>query len=110
METKEKNLEEYSHPEGVEVKVSAARANITILLNLFFFVVGGVILFNYIWGDGSSYGAGYELGNTVRLQALSIKGTIIMALCYIACFNLVCCIGLPEKIAGRSIGTRTGRH
>ncbi|MBC5646134.1 DUF3267 domain-containing protein [Parabacteroides segnis] len=83
METKEKNLEEYSHPEGVEVKVSAARANITILLNLFFFVVGGVILFNYIWGDGSSYGAGYELGNTVRLQALSIKGTIIMALCYI---------------------------
>lgn len=37
METKEKNLEEYSHPEGVEVKVSAARANITILLYLFFF-------------------------------------------------------------------------
>ena len=83
METKEMNLEEYAHPEGVEVKVSAARANITILLNLFFFVVGGVILFNYIWGDGSSYGAGYELGNIARLQAFSIKGTIIMALCYI---------------------------
>ena len=63
METKEKNLEEYSHPEGVEVKVSAARANITILLNLFFFVVGGVILFNYIWGDGSSYGFIYKRYN-----------------------------------------------
>ena len=52
METKEMNLEEYAHTEVVEVKVSAARANITILLYLFFFVVGGVILFNYIWGEG----------------------------------------------------------
>ena len=92
METKEMNLEGYAHSEGVEVKVSAARVNITILLYLFFFVVGAVVLFNYIWGDGSSYGAGYELGNIARLQAL------------------VCCIGLPEKIAGRSIGTRTGSH
>ncbi len=81
METKEMNLEGYAHSEGVEVKVSAARVNITILLYLFFFVVGAVVLFNYIWGDGSSYGAGYELGNIARLQALSVKGAIIMALC-----------------------------
>ena len=81
METKEINLEGYAHSEGVEVKVSAARVNITILLYLFFFVVGAVVLFNYIWGDGSSYGAGYELGNIARLQALSVKGAIIMALC-----------------------------
>ena len=52
METKEMNLEGYAHSEGVEVKVSAARVNITILLYLFFFVVGAVVLFNYIWGDG----------------------------------------------------------
>ena len=50
METKEMNLEGYAHSEGVEVKVSAARVNITILLYLFFFVVGAVVLFNYIWG------------------------------------------------------------
>ena len=81
METKEMNMEGYAHSEGVEVKVSAARVNITILLYLFFFVVGAVVLFNYIWGDGSSYGAGYELGNIARLQALSVKGAIIMALC-----------------------------
>lgn len=36
METKEMNLEGYAHSEGVEVKVSAARVNITILLYLFF--------------------------------------------------------------------------
>ena len=82
METKEMNLEGYAHSEGVEVKVSAARVNITILLYLFLYVVGAVVMFNYIWGDGSSYGAGYELGNIARLQALSVKGAIIMAAYY----------------------------
>lgn len=81
MKTKEMNLEKYTHPEGVEVKVSAARVNVTMLVALFFFVIGGVVLFNYIWGDGSSYDAGHKLGNIARLQALSIKGAIIMALC-----------------------------
>ena len=81
METKEKNVEEYTHPQGVEVKVSAARVNLTMLGFIVVFVAAGVILFNYVWGEASSYSAGYELGSIVRLRALSIKGAIIMFLC-----------------------------
>lgn len=83
MKTKEMNLEEYTHPEGVEVKVSAARVNITMLIFLFFFVISGVVLFNYIWGDGSSYGVGHELGDIAKIRMLSTISAIIMGLCCI---------------------------
>ncbi len=81
METKEMNVEECAHPQGVEVKVGAARFNVTLLFFIVAFVAVGAILFNYVWGDALSYDAGYELGSLVRLQALSIKGAIIMFLC-----------------------------
>ena len=81
METKEMNLEGYAHSEGVEVKVSAARVNITILLYLFFFVVGAVVLFNYYSVSLADYISSSVIGSIIALVVLIlIVGLIIKIL------------------------------
>lgn len=88
MKTKERNLEEYSRPEGVEVKVSVGRITALVLLMMLIFIVAGVLLFNYVWGSASNYSAGYEFGHSIRFQALTLKGCIVMALCIFGYISL----------------------
>ncbi len=88
METKERNVEEYARPEGVEVKVSTGRITVLGLFWGIMIVIVGVLLFNFIWGDTSSYNTGYELGRSVRVDALSSKGFLIMFLCFLGYISL----------------------
>lgn len=81
METKEKKMNEYARPVGVAVKVSVGRITALALLMMLIVIVVGVLLFNYVWGSASNYSAGYELGYSIRIQALSFKGFMVMALC-----------------------------
>lgn len=66
METKERNVEDYARPEGMEVKVSTGRITVLGLSWGILIVIVGVLLFNFIWGGASSYNAGYELGGGVK--------------------------------------------
>lgn len=83
METKEKNLDEYTHPEGVEVKVSTARITVLGVLFLIVLLIAGGLLFNYVWGGVSSYSAGYELGQSLRLHVICSEGFAIMVFCFL---------------------------
>lgn len=74
METKERNVGEYARPEGVEVKVSTGRITGIIFLSMFILVIVSALLYNYIWGEVSSYRSEYELGHAVRFEAFTLRG------------------------------------
>ncbi|MBC5632433.1 DUF3267 domain-containing protein [Parabacteroides hominis] len=81
METKERNVGEYARPEGVEVKVSTGRITGIIFLSMFILVIVSALLYNYIWGEVSSYRSEYELGHAVRFEAFTLRGGMNMILC-----------------------------
>lgn len=81
METKEKNLEEYTHSEGVEVKVGAMQVNIFLVVFMLILLVVGAFLFNYVWGESTLYDAGYQLGRCFKYYIIDLNGGLIMLLC-----------------------------
>lgn len=83
METKEKNLEEYSHPEGVEVKVGAVRINVFIVMFICILLITGALLFNYVWGEATFYDAGYQLGRIFKHYFIDLKGAWVMISCIV---------------------------
>ena len=78
METKEKNLEEYTHPEGVEVKVSAMRVNVFIVIFVFTLLIVGALLFDYVWGEATSYDAGYKLGQALKHYIINLEDLLVI--------------------------------
>ena len=88
MEAKEKNLEEYVHPEGVEVKMNMGRMHTIMAYLVLIFFIGGSLLFNYVWGGVSEYQAGHEFGKVLRTLLFSLKGISIMALCFLTCLAI----------------------
>lgn len=99
METKELNLEEYTHPEGVEVKIGTARITVVGLVFLLVVLVAGCLLFNYVWGNNTAYSAGYELGHYFLYSACSLLGISIMILC--AVLYILLQYGLTYWLSGR---------
>lgn len=83
METKEMNLEDYARPEGIEVKIGTARITVIGLAFLLVLLVVGCLLFNYVWGDYTTYSAGYELGHYFLYHACSLQGVGVMILCFV---------------------------
>ena len=81
MEVKNNDLEEYARPEGVEVKVSTGRITTLGILSMFILMIVSALLFNYVWGEVSSYRSGYELGHATRFEAFTLKGLLIMLFC-----------------------------
>ncbi|MBC8600771.1 DUF3267 domain-containing protein [Parabacteroides acidifaciens] len=66
MDTKDKRLEEYIHPEGMEVKMKAGWINGRGVVLILMVVIIGSWLFNYIWGKGSAFDSGHQLGYAIK--------------------------------------------
>lgn len=81
METKELNLEEYTHPEGVEVKVRAVRLNVILVAFAIILVIASILLFDYIWGGASFFNGGYDWRDIEKLQLIINKSVVIMLSC-----------------------------
>lgn len=81
MKTKEMNLVEYSHSEGVEVKVGAVRFNVILIAFAIIFVIASILLFDYIWGDASVFNGGYDWRDIEKLQLITLKSAVIMLSC-----------------------------
>ncbi|WP_300700585.1 hypothetical protein [Bacteroides sp.] len=56
------DTENISHPDGVEVKLSAKSINIRGLIYFFILLIAGTCLFVYVWDEFSSYNIGYRMG------------------------------------------------
>lgn len=63
MEKDKTNAETFSHPDGVEVKLTAKAINLKGMIYLFILIFGGAILFAYIWDEFSAFGVGYLMGS-----------------------------------------------
>ncbi|MEY8486773.1 metalloprotease family protein [uncultured Parabacteroides sp.] len=84
METREKRVEEYACPEGVEVKVNIEQMYTIIMYEVLVLFIFGGLLFNWIWGGLSEYQGGYGFGKTIRFVLLSSKGvSLIIGCCLI---------------------------
>lgn len=83
METKEMNLEEYTHPEGVEVKVRAVRLNVILVAFTIILVIASILLFDYIWGGASIFNGGYDWRDIEKLQLIINKSVVIMLSCFL---------------------------
>lgn len=66
MEKKEANMETFSRPDGVEVKLTAKSINIKGLIFFFVLFVTGSYLFVFVWDEYSSFNAGLLLGTTLK--------------------------------------------
>lgn len=62
MEATNMNMESISHPDGVEVKLSAKSINIGAVIFFFILFITGTCLFVYVWNEFSSYNIGYLIG------------------------------------------------
>lgn len=66
------NTETLSHPDGVEVKLSARSINIRGFIWLFILLFIGSTLFVYIWEDFSSFSIGYQIGHIFSRKGFSL--------------------------------------
>lgn len=66
METQDKRMEEYIHPEGRIVKADMDKITIYGLYFVSFIIL--TLLFCYIWGFNESHNSHYELGDTKNYE------------------------------------------
>lgn len=84
MDTKDKRLEEYIHPEGMEVRVGRSRMAAVAFLTMLIITVIGALSYGSIWGRDLDYQSGYGVGQADDFEAFSLSGLVIMILCPLA--------------------------
>lgn len=93
------NTENISHPDGVEVKLSAKSINIRGLIYFFILLIAGTCLFVYVWDEFSSYNIGYRIG-TIGKQFK--YGGFISFLLLLALFYMLIQTGVLYWFSGKN--------
>lgn len=70
MEDKTMHTEAFSHPDGVEVKLSTKSTNIIAFVWAIVLFIIGTFLFVYIWGDFTAYNVAHQIGGSIARHGL----------------------------------------
>lgn len=66
MGTMNMSMENISHPDGVEVKLSTKSINLRALIYFLILSIAGTCLYVYVWDEFSSYNIGYRMGTIAK--------------------------------------------
>lgn len=86
METQDKRMEEFVHPEGRVVK--ADMDMITMYGLYLIFLIAVTLLFCYIWGFNDNHRNQYELGETEIFQVFTPLWLVVVIICPVVCLSI----------------------